>query len=205
MPSLLHSLHDYDQMERPIEILDATASYRAWWKGKDTSKTLFCDKRINVKPDILCQNDFLPLIPDYLRMVFYDPPHVIAHSGHSSFFRTEFGIRFWAWDTRQDFVINVIRVNTEFNRVLRPDGVLLLKHTDIGGHDGLSIQAMLHLLSNFREIERVRQKSGTGHGDRPVYYIFLVKKSCPLGKEEMLNTLPIKLDEMMNHDRETQA
>jgi len=175
MPKTLQSLHDYDAAEHPIEVLDATASYRAWWKGKDTSKVIFVDRRKEVKPDIVCSNEFLPFVSGIFKGVFYDPPHVIAHAKDATFFKTEFGIRFSAWESRDQFVLNVIRVNRAFTRVLTDDGTLLLKHTDIDD-EGLTLWHMMTLLSNFEETDREKQKSGTGHGDRPVFYITFKKK-----------------------------
>jgi hypothetical protein len=58
-------------------IVDATAGYRLMWKGKDTRYTVFLDKRVECKPDIVCDNGLLPLRDRIADEIIYDPPHWI--------------------------------------------------------------------------------------------------------------------------------
>jgi len=154
------------------EILDATAGLRFFWRRRDAKRVLFLDLRREVFPDIVGSNEFLPFQDGVFSQVFYDPSYFYGKEEGSGFFRTDLGFRFWAWKSKRQLLRNVIAVNREFWRVLRPDGVLLFEWTDMPG--GVPHEFVLGLLNNFRLVDS--RKSRSKGGTENIAYLFTLKK-----------------------------
>jgi SAM-dependent methyltransferase len=155
------------------EILDATAGLRCLWIGRSARGALFVDKRVAVFPDVVASNEYIPFRAGIFRCILYDPPHVVNSSGGRTFYRTNFGFRFWAWDSMSEYVHNLWAVNREFARVLAPGGRLVFKHTK--NPHGISLGLALALLSNFQE-ERRKIRGAKGGGSNVVTYVTLKRR-----------------------------
>ena len=158
------------------EILDITAGYRKMWRGK-TQNVLFLDIRKEVKPDIVASNEHLPFKDNCFIKVVYDPPHCVRKTTFPKPFPREAeGIkRYMYWKRRIDFIKNIIAVNKEAYRVLKPDGVLFCKHTPLK-ENRISAHMFISLLDNFKVIRIRKEKSKSHRTKNIVYYITLNKR-----------------------------
>jgi hypothetical protein len=103
-----------------LKILDATAGYRAFWKGRTPSDIVFVDRRTIVRPTIVADDRRLPFQPGIFGIVYFDPPFLHGKGGWSSH---KFG-GFGTYDQlRQLFLV----APREFARVLTPGGLLVVK------------------------------------------------------------------------------
>ncbi len=154
--------------EVPIFGLDATASIRVHWEGKDARGWIFLDRRPSVKPDIVASNEFLPFRNGTFREVFYDPPHFLHGGG--LWFKSRMYAHYSGWKRRVDLIRNLVRVNVEFSRCLGPKGVLLVKWSD-GRGSAVRWARALELLNNFELVkEQVRPaRSGNPNNSKAIY------------------------------------
>lgn len=158
MPRIHIGLETFSGPET-YENLDATSSLRGYWWGRDQRGWLFLDRRARVKPDIVASNEYLPFRDGVFAQVFYDPPSVLRGRGHWDFSSMEF--RYQHWRGPNDFRRNLDFVNDEFQRVLKPDGTVLVKYT-VSKTCALPLGEVLGRLSNFHlENDQTRpSKSG---------------------------------------------
>ena len=123
------------------KILDVTCGNRTIWFQKDEPHTIFCDKRreewegwfgtgrkkkrhLVIDPDIQCDFTNLPFPDESFNLVVFAPPHVPALS-EKSWIRKEYGSLDGDW--RQ----MLHKGFQECMRVLKEDGVLIFKWSDI--------------------------------------------------------------------------
>jgi hypothetical protein len=126
MPRIHHGLEQYAD-PKPYTGLDATASLRGYWRGRDQRGWVFLDRRARVKPDIVASNEYLPFQEGVFQQIFYDPPSVLRGRGHWEFSSMEF--RYTHWRGPNYFRANLDLCNEEFYRVMKPDGTMLVKYT----------------------------------------------------------------------------
>ena len=112
-------------------ILDATASTRQMWKGRDMTDVLFIDKLAAVRPDIIADARFLPFRENIFTKIFCDPPHLIRASKKNRQKRrfAEYGL----WERREDWIIFLAHIDEEFARCLKDNGEVWFK-TISGGY-----------------------------------------------------------------------
>ena len=128
------------------KILDVTCGDRTIWFQKQHSQTIYCDKRheewdgmfgkqlnkngkkkrrhLVISPDIQCDFTKLPFDDDSFALVVFDPPH-IKNLSENSWMRKSYGTLDDGW---KDMIHDGF---TECIRVLKPDGVLVFKWSDI--------------------------------------------------------------------------
>jgi len=153
-------------------ILDLTAGYRNIWREIGyMGDVLFLDMRYEVEPDVCGNNERLPFRDNIFDVVVYDPPHVIREE-HETYFRTEFGKRYWAWKSVRDFVNNIKKVNVEAYRVTKPNGIMVFKWID----RYIPIDRVLVFLDKWIEYKRVKRISKSYHGNNTTYLVWLKRK-----------------------------
>lgn len=127
-------------------ILDATCGDRTIWFQKDEPHTIYCDKRreewegdfgndvrkdgrkkhrhLVIDPDVQCDFTALPFRDGQFQLVVFDPPHIVNLS-ENSWMRKSYGALTGDWRSmiRKGF--------DECMRVLKPNGVLIFKWSDI--------------------------------------------------------------------------
>lgn len=127
-------------------ILDATCGDRTIWFQKHEPHTVYCDKRreefegffgrtlnkagkqkrrhLVIDPDVLCDFTNLPFDDGSFHLVVFDPPH-IENLNKTSWLRKSYGSLDGDWKPmiRKGF--------EECMRVLKPNGVLVFKWSDI--------------------------------------------------------------------------
>ncbi|RLI32963.1 hypothetical protein DRO51_00585 [Candidatus Bathyarchaeota archaeon] len=172
MPKFLEYASKLPKVEKGLEkfidsdykILDVTAGFRKFWIGKDTTQVLFLDIRKECKPDIVADNEHLPLRDNLFEVVFYDPPHLFKQG--ETFYRTRFGLLYYAFKTKHDFLKNLKNVNIEASRVLKKDGKLIVKWScEDEPKETLPLQTLIAYMKNFKleKIEEIRNKHHTGN------------------------------------------
>lgn len=120
------------------KILDCTCGSRSIWFNKEHPDAIYCDKRREeyrglwgnseklciVNPDILCDFTALPFEDNSFNLVVFDPPHLLR-VGETSWLVKKYGHLNDTWPEmlRDGF--------TECMRVLKPDGVLIFKWSEL--------------------------------------------------------------------------
>lgn len=125
-------------------ILDATCGSRSIWFNKNHPATIYCDayprevaKRwkssalcgestrvVTVYPDVLCDFTGLPFNDESFYLVIFDPPHLVDVP-ESSWMRAKYG------SLARDWQPVIRRGVEECLRVLKPNGVLIFKWSDV--------------------------------------------------------------------------
>lgn len=119
-------------------ILDACCGSRMFWFDKENPDVDFCDLRVledtlcdgrklEIKPDIVCDFTSLPMDDNTYFLVVFDPPHLI-NLGETSWLAKKYGKLpkdNWQEILQKGFL--------ECMRVLKPNGVLVFKwnETDV--------------------------------------------------------------------------
>ncbi len=155
------------------DVLDLTAGYRGAWhsrKLRNMGNVLFLDFRREVTPDIVADNTCLPFKDNAFKWVFFDPPHIVERA--ESFYRTEFGRRFWAFKSRSQMIKNIYNVGREAARVAK---CMVLKWTDTPG--GLTLGSVLGLLDRWTVVRKSLVRSRSGSKNR-VWWVWLERKAC---------------------------
>ena len=140
-------------MKEYATILDATAGNRMIWQNKDSPYILFIDIEPNLEfpPDRVldCTNTDLP--DESFNVVFFDPPH--AYSNRNSLqrwhscrnkeelkeFNEKYGLKYdglayYGEDklhNKQELLIFIHKSQKEFLRILKPDGMLWFKWSEM--------------------------------------------------------------------------
>ena len=125
-----------DKMNK--KILDATCGSRSIWFDKNHPAALYCDKRKEeftgvwgdsarkciVDPDVICDFTSLPFEDNTFSLVVLDPPH-LKSVGETSWLVKKYGSLNDNWPKmlRDGF--------EECMRVLKPDGVLVFKWSEV--------------------------------------------------------------------------
>ncbi len=107
-----------------------------FWFDKDNPNVEFCDNRvvpkqefytnryIEIKPDTVCDFTDLPFEDNQFYLVVFDPPH-LKHVGDSSWLKLKYGRLEGDW---QKMIHDGF---TECFRVLKPNGVLIFKWSEV--------------------------------------------------------------------------
>lgn len=132
----------YDISLQNKKILDVTCGSRSIWFNKSHPAALYCDvreednlqiwksedgqseQRLSVKPDIICDFTSLPFPDDSFSLVVFDPPHLTNISA-KAWLAKKYGKMGENWrEMLHDGFC-------ECMRVLKPDGVLIFKWSEI--------------------------------------------------------------------------
>lgn len=122
------------------KILDVTCGARGIWFDKHHPAAIYCDKRtehfdgvfgttpkkrnINIDPDVVCDFTDLPFDDNTFSLVVFDPPHVQGLK-ETSWIAKEYGVLSHDW---REILKGGYK---ECMRVLKPDGVLIFKWSEV--------------------------------------------------------------------------
>ncbi|MBO7670186.1 MAG: methyltransferase domain-containing protein [Oscillospiraceae bacterium] len=122
------------------KILDVTCGARSIWFNKNHPNALYCDQRefddeflcgknpslrkLRVHPDIVCDFTKLPFKDNTFALVVFDPPHLV-NANKTAWLVKEYGSldENWPKMLHDGFA--------ECMRVLKPDGVLIFKWSEV--------------------------------------------------------------------------
>lgn len=129
-------------------ILDATAGNRTMWKHKDSEEIIYLDmeRKLKTKPTIYADNTQTPFLPATFDTIFYDPPHKWGGKDEPApMYPSEikkwkqahepFAFTYYGWDkykTRIALIRHVYMAQKEFQRILKPGGILWFKWNEVG-------------------------------------------------------------------------
>lgn len=163
-------------------ILDAGCGNRAMWEEKTVDGIIYLDvqKQLQRKPTIFADNRNLPFCSNIFDTVFFDPPHAWGMDNHVffSFPNTKlqrekypeykkksipsyYGVEIYR--TRSQLVAYLYRAEKELRRVLKKDGILWFRWTNL---DRMDERQALNIFCNWlvctrHEINNVMQRSET--------------------------------------------
>lgn len=118
------------------KILDACCGSKMFWFDKNNPNVEFCDIRklpkteyypgryIEISPDTVCDFRDLPFADNSFSLVVFDPPH-LPDAGETSIMALKYGRLSGDWKSMLSDGF------TECLRVLKPDGVLIFKWSEI--------------------------------------------------------------------------
>ena len=128
------------------KILDVTCGSRSIWFDKNHPMAIYCDKRkeewhgefgnalrkdgskkqrqLIINPDVQCDFTDLPFDDDSFSLVVFDPPH-IENLADNSWTKKAYGSLHDGWEKM------IHDGFAECMRVLKPDGVLIFKWSDV--------------------------------------------------------------------------
>jgi len=128
-------------------ILDATAGNRTMWELKDYPNIIYSDmeRKLKNKPTLYADNTTLPFLDGIFDTIFYDPPHNWGGGDEPNpIYPSEikkwkqkhvpFAFTYYGWDkykTRVGLFRHVYAAQKEFQRVLKPDGLLWFKWNEM--------------------------------------------------------------------------
>ena len=123
------------------KILDVTCGSKTIWFDKNHPAAIYCDKREEefelyfgknyselreciVKPDVVCDFTELPFQDNSFSLVIFDPPH-LTNVGENAWLAKKYG------KLGEDWPKMLHDGFAECMRVLKPDGVLIFKWSEI--------------------------------------------------------------------------
>ena len=133
--TLLEEMFRFYAVIPPEPVLDSTHNAGRFWKGSSRN-VVSMDIDPQHKPMLLMDNREMPGVPDasYGAVVF-DPPHVGPQGRDKSKkrFDIDFGATMFKLDAEHDYKLSYLysAFLVQAKRVLKPDGLLLAKITDI--------------------------------------------------------------------------
>jgi SAM-dependent methyltransferase len=123
------------------KILDVTCGSRSIWFNKNHPAAIYFDRRDEeyveifgttprtrrtiIHPDIIGDFTELPFDDNTFALVVFDPPHRFGLK--DSWFLKRYG----TYDTQEEMLDNIVRGFAECMRVLKPDGVLIFKWSEV--------------------------------------------------------------------------
>lgn len=121
-----------------MKILDACCGSRMFWFEKDHPDVTYMDirqekfeihaKKVNVDPDIVGDFRDMPFDDETFDLIIFDPPH-LKWAGQNSIMRAQYGqLNKDTW--QEDIFLGF----SECMRVLRSDGTLIFKWSDVQIH-----------------------------------------------------------------------
>lgn len=123
------------------KILDVTCGSRSIWFDKQHPLAIYLDRRCEeyeetwgennntrhtvIHPDVVADFTDLPFEDNTFSLVVFDPPH--RYGLKNSWFLKRYG----TYDSEDEMLDNIVRGFRECMRVLKPDGVLVFKWSEI--------------------------------------------------------------------------
>lgn len=172
------------------------------WTHKNSDTIIYIDveKRLEVKPTIFCSNEQTPFKDDTFDTIFYDPPHTWGVY-HRSFSQPNLELQrkvfpkgtkldpYYGWDkfsSRQKLIRHIYNAQEEFKRILKPDGLLLLKWNEMS----ISKPRVLSIFNNWMElIDMILSSVVHPMGGHRTYWIILQQKQEKVSQQPLLDFL----------------
>jgi hypothetical protein len=169
------------------------------WKNKDTRYTVFVDKRVECKPDIVADNRYLPIRPRSVDIVMYDPPHwVRTRKDSERFIHITYGdylltrkprkdgrmypsliAKYSYWATKTAYINNVYLTEKSFSFVLKPNGFVLIKLTQMPSKASLGLPLFKDVYRDWCITHSSMKPSRSYRGNSLVYFLSACRAPTP--------------------------
>ncbi len=126
-----------------------------WYHNKYDKKH---DRVTRVKPTVIADMQHIPFQDGLFSMILFDPPH--ADFSPTSYFYKRYG-------SMKDEQFNTLKINDEFLRVLKKDGILLAKIFD------KRKKQLLKILPGFRPFLNISHKSKSYKSNGTVSWLLM--------------------------------
>lgn len=180
-------------------ILDATAGNRTMWLIKALEQIIYIDmeKKLTVKPTIFCLNTNSPFLDATFNSIFYDPPHFFNDSSSfyvfpdkESFQKKWQGYgdvpRYYGGDkykTQMALLHHIHDAQKEFQRILKPDGLLWLKWNE----SKIKIGTIMHLFEDWAEMIRIPVRlNNPNRTQKQTYWVCMCKKKVKYEQSRLI-------------------
>jgi len=176
-------------------ILDATAGNRRMWRYRDSENIIYVDieRRLEVKPTLFADDRQLPFRDKQFDTIFFDPPHCYGGTSplftsprrtaeYLAKFKDKDATSYYGWDkykTKAQLLRYLFDSSKEFWRVLKDDGLLWLKWNEAS----ISLHTILALLTDWRELMRIKVKGGLRWGGEHRTYWLCMEKKLGAGRQ----------------------
>lgn len=135
-----------------MKILDLSSGNRAIWFNKNHPLAIYLDKRVSVKPTIVCDTNNIPGIAGSgFNLICWDPPHM--NCGPNSDMSKRYGHH-----TTKEILETVEKTSKEAHRVSAPNALMALKWNT---HD-IRLQRVFDLMPNWEPLFGHLTKDGPG-------------------------------------------
>ena len=171
------------------------------WELKSVSHIVYLDMERSLmrKPTIFASNTCTPFASKTFDTIFYDPPHQWGKSDnpcptypseikkyyqkHKPFAFTYYGLD--KYKTRESLIAHVWRAQTEFYRILKDDGLLMLKWNECA----ILMRRIEQAMPLFQTIMRltIADPSHT-YGTATTYWLVMVKQKGEDSQRSLLDT-----------------
>ena len=164
-------------------ILDATAGNRVIWKTKTSENIIYIDiyKKLQRKPTVFADNRKTPFGDKMFSTIFYDPPYAL-NDYHEYFInqpheqqqkiKTYYGTD--KIKSKSQMIKTVFEGQKEFQRILKPNGLLWLKWNDAV----TPLRNIMGLFREWNELLRLHIKSPfQTKGKSQTYWVCFEKKN----------------------------
>jgi len=167
-------------LNESYDVLDATANRRGMWKGQNTSNVLFLDIDKKVNPDIIANNELLPFKDEVFKNIVFDPPQFVLSKAENAL---PIHNRYGFWLRKQDFFKNLQKVNIEFSRVLKENGLLIMKFCTFNfqKEDAITTLNKFSLISNY-------SRPTKGRGKNTVHILLFKKRLLDVSEPQQKET-----------------
>jgi tRNA G10 N-methylase Trm11 len=170
-------------------ILDATAGNRSMYTNKYSENIVYLDRQreLYIKPTIFADSQQLPFKDKSFDIILFDPPHqwasgekipvygapyrkkillTMGTKGH-----TYYGVE--QYKNKRQLIRYIYQSQKEFKRVLKDDGVLMLKWCEVE----IPLDRLLQVFADWRELMRIPVKSQfQTMGEKQTYWVMMEKR-----------------------------
>lgn len=185
-------------------ILDATAGNRLMWKTKDSPQILYIDIEPDLEypPDRFMNNTKTDFEDNYFNAIFFDPPHFWGKKknalvvttpskkvadekfNYNRKYPTYYGLDKYA--TKNALLAFVNGAQREFQRILRPSGMLWLKWSEVK----ITMDKMRPLFKDWVEMLCIEMKPSPVGKNRSFWVMYMKVQSSEGSQSSSLKETP---------------
>lgn len=135
-----------------LVVIDITAGNRMMWRRGTPPLTVFMDRQLELRipPDVFGDARQMPFRSNIFHTCFFDPPHDPRGPRTKSLYADPKGKYYGADITHAELVNLLIRAPEEIYRILRPQGRLCFKWSEVN----ITLWKVQTFFKKFKEIHR---------------------------------------------------
>jgi hypothetical protein len=182
-------------------ILDAGCGNRCMWEEKSVEGIIYtdCETKLQRKPTIFSDCRCLPFQKETFDTIFFDPPHAWGMDNHVFFsfpntalqqekypdYKKESIPSYYGVDrykSRSQLVAYLYRAEKELKRVLKIDGILWLRWSNL---DSMDEHQALNIFNNWHICTRHEVVSSMSRSESKSFWFMLMKKPLTFIQPEL--------------------